>query len=97
MRGEPANSTDDRDSDRDSHEAGEELYFLRAFLAFTHACLVDLAEHEQHERDKRQNNDEEAPQIDALDIDGRMEPPIGERQDEHEHHRCDDDRALLKM
>ena len=75
------------------HE-GQNAEGLRLTLVLRHflgARLVLLGAHPENEEQRQQDNDEdEAPEVRGVNVDGRMEPPVGTGDDEQRQH--DDER-----
>ena len=75
------------------HE-GQNAEGLRLTLVLRHflgARLVLLGAHPENEEQRQQdNNEDEAPEVRGVNVDGRMEPPVGTGDDEQRQH--DDER-----
>ena len=75
------------------HE-GQSAEGLRLALVFRHflgARLVLLGAHPENEEQRQQDNDEdETPEVRGVNVDGRMEPPVGTGDDEQRQY--DDER-----
>ena len=64
----------------------ESLGLALVLRHFLRAGLVLLGARPQHQEDGQQNHDEhKAPEVGGMDVDGRMEPPIGTRYHEQGH------------
>ncbi len=85
-----------RDERGGDHKQDRELLLLlRAFLILAASDLVVVAEVREHEDGCDADNDHYHPQIDRIDRDGRMEPPVERRNDEYGDDGENDPCALM--
>ena len=92
LRHQQSDKTQSRDKQGDDHQAPEQLFFARALFALTDTGGINLTECEKdHEGGKQDEQADELPQIFAMYIDGRMEPPVAKRRDDHNGYHYDDE------
>ena len=77
QRGNSAQNTNERNDYGNNHQTLEPLRLLFVLLAFAHSALINLVEDEEHQKRREQHKDsKEHPEIDAMDVDRWMEPPV---------------------
>ena len=81
----------------ENHHRDERQEFERLGLAGVRAHLIGamrigaMAHAEDEERRQQDEHGDERPRVGAVDVDGRMEPPVRHRQHDNRHDDADDD------
>ena len=89
---------DQRDGHRNPRRHLERLRLRAIGVHFAVARFVRARLHvPQQEQRQQDEHDHEHPRVHAVDVDRRMEPPVGRRQDKQHQHRGDDERLLAHL